>query len=118
MLFRLFKNEGWLDMLLNLQKRSLLLRVLPKTGSLDGQIRCKELSDRLVFISEDHKNKIDFQDMGNGLFKYDLSKDEELEFELSSSEVHVLKRGVDLLDKEEAVTSDLVDICTEIKNLT
>lgn len=104
-------------MLLNLQKRYLLLRVLPVSGSLDGQLRCKELGARLTTLSDEYKEKIEFDDIGHGQFKYNLEKDELTEFELSESEKHVLKRGVDVLDKEEKITLELLDICKEIKDM-
>lgn len=104
-------------MLLDLRKRNLLLMVMPKTGSLDGQLRCKELTERLRDLSDEYKAYIEFDDIGNGMFKYNTEKDIPAEFELSESEVHVLKRGVEALDKEESVTLDLVDLCAEIKAL-
>jgi len=104
-------------MLLNLQKRYFLLKILPKTGSLDGQLRCKELSDRITNLSDEYKSKIEFDEIGEGQFKYNTLKDELTEFELSDSEKHVLKRGVEILDKEENITFELLDVCKEIRDL-
>lgn len=104
-------------MLLNLRQRSLLLQALPKTGSIADQLLAKGIVKQLTELSDEHKAKIDYVDAGNGMFKYDLSKDEPIEFSWSEAEIHVLKRGVEALDKEESVTLDLVDLCTEIKAL-
>ena len=104
-------------MLIDLRKRNLLLRVLPKTGNVDGQLRCKELAERLLNISDEHKQKVNFVSNADGSANYDVSKDEPIEFELTESEKHALKRGVNALDKEEAVSLDLVDLCKEVLDL-
>lgn len=104
-------------MLLDLRKRNLLLMLLPKSGSLDGQLRCKELAERLRDLSDEYKEQLCFEDLGNGMFKYDIAKDVPVEFPLSESELHVLKRGIDELDKEEKITLDLVDVCKEVREM-
>jgi hypothetical protein len=104
-------------MLMNLQKRAMLIRLMPKTGSLDGQLRCKELSDRLRDLSDEYKAQIEFVDMGEGKFNFNIEKDTLSEFELSESELHVLKRGVEALDKDENITLELVDLCKEIREM-
>lgn len=104
-------------MLLNLHKRRLLLQTLPKTGSISDQLLAKGIIKKLVHVSDEHKAKIDYIDLGNDMFKYEPTKDEPMEFEWSEAEIHVLKRGVEAMDKEESVTLDLVDLCSEVKEL-
>lgn len=104
-------------MLLSFYKRLLMIRVLPKTGSIDGQIRCKELFERLKNLTDEHKQEIDYSEKKNGDFTYNSLKDSPKEFELSESEIHVLKRGVNLLDEQNLVTMELLDLCKEISEM-
>lgn len=104
-------------MLLNLMSRNLLIKILPNKGSISDQLICKEIINRLFDISEEHKQLINFKNMGNGSFKYDIEKDEPIEFNFSEPEKYILKRGVDLLDKSESVTPDILEICLMINDL-
>jgi len=106
-------------MLLNLVQRQMMFNLLPKTGSVAEQLICKEIMEKLKTLTDEHKEKINYKPVeGNSdLFSYDRALDEPVEFNLSESELHVLKRGVDLLDKEESVTIELVDLCKEIREM-
>lgn len=106
-------------MLLNLMQRQMIFNVLPKTGSIAEQLICKEIMEKLKSLTDEHKEKINYKAVeGNpDLFTFDRALDEAVDFVWSESELHVLKRGVDILDKEEAVTMELLDICKEIREM-
>lgn len=106
-------------MLLNLQQRGQLIRLLPQKGSISDLIICKELKFKLLDLSDEHKEKIDYVSLESGEIKFNLQKDNEYfeNVEFSESEKYVLKRGVDELDKSESIAPDMLDICLDVKDL-
>jgi len=104
-------------MILNLMKAALLSHMLPKTGSVSGQLTVKDLNKKLKDFFEEMKVKTNFKVLENGKIEADLSKDEERDFVFSEAEIHELKRGVKLLDESESVTVDMLELCKEIELL-
>jgi len=104
-------------MLVDIKKRTLLTKILPKTGSISDQLIRKELEDKIINIPDEIKQKVNFKDMGNGSFTYDIHTDLGVEFNWSESEKHVLKRGVNALDKAEEISPEILDVCIEIRDL-
>ncbi len=100
-------------MKLTVKERMVLPALYPQKGNLLEQSIVKEITEKTT-ISEKEATDIKLQRTPRG-YQWDLKKEKEIDVELSKVEADFLKEQVSRLDKEKAITQELLDVCLKIK---
>jgi len=101
-------------MKLTLKERLTIPRLFPQKGSLLIQMAIRDINEKIRIGSKESKT-IDLKpDRGNLTWNPKKAKDREIDF--TDLETNFLKDQVKRLDKEEAITPDILEVCLKIKN--
>lgn len=104
-------------MKLNIKERLFFnAQFLPKSGGFIGMLTVDNMRKKVVFTPEEIE-EFELTDSIDGSVSWDKSKEREAEFEFTDSEVAILKKTLQELDKEEKVTNDLLSICIKVDKL-
>lgn len=103
-------------MKLDIKKRLAIQRILPQKGSLTDQIICKDIQKRIAITAEEIKKVELVADQAS--MRWNAEKDKPIDIEFTGAEINQLKDAVKALDSSKEITTDLVDLCVEIKELS
>lgn len=98
---------------LKIKDRLVIGNLFPQRAGLLEQITVRDITTKVLISSEERK-KLDLVQDGT-TFKWSQDKDKGKEIEFSSIEIVFLKEQVDRMDKEKAITPELVELCVKIK---
>jgi len=101
-------------MKLTLKERLSLPRLFPQKGSLLVQMAIRDINEKIRIGVKETKTVELKPDRGNLVWNPKKAKDKEIDF--TDLEINFLKDQVKRVDKEEAITPDILDICLKIKN--
>jgi len=101
-------------MKLNVKERLLINQFLPEKGGITTMILMKGIKEK-VQISSDEANKIGLTDTGNGRIVWDVKKAKDKDVQFNESEIKLLKKGVETLDKAERITEESLELALKIK---
>jgi hypothetical protein len=96
-------------MKLNVLQRILLFSVLPKEGTLLTMKTLKGLKEKVMFSEEDVKLYDIHQE--DEQFRWDSSKDEPVEFDITEGEIKLVTAGLKELDSQGKITEQYLSLC-------
>lgn len=76
----------------------------------------KSLQEKIRF-KPGEIDEYELKDLSDGRVSWNKAKAKDKEFILEDSEIRVLQKGVDILDKEKRITLDLVDLAKRILDI-
>lgn len=99
-----------------IKDRLILLRILPNSGSLSEMVDLMDLAKNLK-LSDEEKADISYKEDGKGTITWDVTKEPNKQFDLTSDQVKLLKNAVKKLDEEKQITLYTVETMLKIQNL-
>lgn len=95
-------------MKLDIKNRLLLIGMLPQQGSLSEMVDIYDLV-RDLKLSDEEKGAISYIENGNYV-KWDFDKDPNKDINISSSQMKIIKKTIDRLDKENKITLEIIPL--------
>ena len=90
--------------------------LLPTVGGFIQQELIHYIKERIRLTPEEiHEYEV--HDSQGGIITWNTQKAKDKIYDFTESEINILKQGVDLLDKEERITSDIFLLCKKIRDL-
>jgi len=102
-------------MKLSIKERIVITQLYPNQGNLISQTLVRDI-DKKIRITQEEMKEIDFnvREDGNS-YVWNNEKAKEKEIEFTKSEIDLLKKEVEKLDKENKITQSMLDLCLKIK---
>ena len=101
---------------LSILDRLQLPMIYPQSGGLIEMDIVKSLQEKIRFKPAEI-DEYELKDLSEGRVSWNKAKAKDKTFALEDSEIRVLQKGVDLLDKEQRITLDLVDLAKPIRDI-
>lgn len=101
-------------MKLDILNRLNMVRLFPKTGGILQQSLVKEIAKK-VELSIEEVTQIELKQIEDQI-TWNPKKDFEKEVDFTETEMTLLKEQVEVMDKEQRVTQDILDLCLLIRN--
>ena len=98
---------------LTFKERLVMGQLFPQKASLAEQVIVRDLVARLG-VKKEEKEELNFRRTPNG-WEWDEDKEKATEAAFTKEELEFLNERLDTMDKEKAVTKDMVDICLKIR---
>lgn len=95
-------------MKLDIKNRLLLIGMLPQQGSLSEMVDIYDLV-RDLKLSDEEKRAISYIENGNYV-KWDFDKDPNKDININSSQMNIIKKTIDRLDKENKITLEIIPL--------
>lgn len=95
-------------MKLDIKNRLLLIGMLPQQGSLSEMVDIYDLV-RDLKLSDEEKGAISYIENGNYV-KWDFDKDPNKDININSSQMKIIKKTIDRLDKENKITLEIIPL--------
>lgn len=95
-------------MKLDIKNRLLLIGMLPQQGSLSEMVDIYDLV-RDLKLSDEEKGAISYIENGNYV-KWDFDKDPNKDININSSQMNIIKRAIDKLDKENKISLEMIPL--------
>lgn len=95
-------------MKLDIKNRLLLIGMLPQQGSLSEMVDIYDLV-RDLKLSDEEKGAISYIENGNYV-KWDFDKDPNKDININSSQMNIIKKTIDRLDKENKITLEIIPL--------
>lgn len=95
-------------MKLDIKNRLLLIGMLPQQGSLSEMVDIYDLV-RDLKLSDEEKGAISYIENGNYV-KWDFDKDPNKDININSSQMKIIKKTIDRLDKENKITLETIPL--------
>lgn len=95
-------------MKLDIKNRLLLIGMLPQQGSLSEMVDIYDLV-RDLKLSDEEKGAISYIENDNYV-KWDFDKDPNKDINISSSQMKIIKKTIDKLDKENKITLEIIPL--------
>ena len=95
-------------MKLDIKNRLLLIGMLPQQGSLSEMVDIYDLV-RDLKLSDEEKGAISYIENGNYV-KWDFDKDPNKDININSSQMNIIKKTIDRLDKENKITLEMIPL--------
>lgn len=95
-------------MKLDIKNRLLLIGMLPQQGSLSEMVDIYDLV-RDLKLSDEEKGAISYVENGNYV-KWDFDKDPNKDININSSQMNIIKKTIDRLDKENKITLEIIPL--------
>ena len=95
-------------MKLDIRNRLLLIGMLPQQGSLSEMVDIYDLV-RDLKLSDEEKGAISYVENGNYV-KWDFDKDPNKDININSSQMNIIKKTIDRLDKENKITLEIIPL--------
>lgn len=95
-------------MKLDIKNRLLLIGMLPQQGSLSEMVDIYDLV-RDLKLSDEEKGAISYIENGNYV-KWDFDKDPNKDININSSQINIIKRAIDKLDKENKISLEMIPL--------
>ena len=99
-------------MKLNIKDRLMMLELLPEKGALLTMTNKRNILKKIDFSSEEIEN-YEIKQTENGINWKNEKESKDVDF--NSEELKVLKDSVDELDRNNAITDHIFDLCIKIK---
>ena len=100
---------------LGLLDRLMLPTILPKDGGLVQQVNTRGIITKSEFTPEEVQD-FEMKDTEKGVM-FNPAKARDIEVEFTKSEVELLQKSVDQLDKDQGINQENLDIILKIKQL-
>ena len=101
---------------LTVKNRLILLQILPIQGSLSEMVDVLELAKQLK-LSDEEKKLINYTEDADKNSYWDLDKDFEKDFQLTTDMITILKNIISKLDEEKKLPLVMVDLALKINKL-
>lgn len=101
---------------LTIKNRLILLQILPIQGSLSEMVDVLELAKQLK-LTDEEKKLINYTEDNDKNSYWDLDKDFEKDFQLTTDMIAILKNIISKLDEEKKLPLVMVDLALKINNL-
>ena len=95
-------------MKLDIKNRLLLIGMLPQQGSLSEMVDIYDLV-RDLKLSDEEKGAVSYIENGNYV-KWDFDKDPNKDININSSQMNIIKKTIDRLDKENKITLEIIPL--------
>ena len=95
-------------MKLDVKNRLLLIGMLPQQGSLSEMVDIYDLV-RDLKLSDEEKGAISYIENGNYV-RWDFDKDPNKDININSSQMNIIKRAIDKLDKENKISLEMIPL--------
>ena len=95
-------------MKLDVKNRLLLIGMLPQQGNLSEMVDIYDLV-RDLKLSDEEKGAISYIENGNYV-KWDFDKDPNKDININSSQMNIIKRAIDKLDKENKISLEMIPL--------
>lgn len=95
-------------MKLDIKNRLLLIGMLPQQGSLSEMVDIYDLV-RDLKLSDEEKGAISYIENDNYV-KWDFDKDPNKDININSSQMNIIKKTIDRLDKENKITLEIIPL--------
>ena len=95
-------------MKLDIKNRLLLIGMLPQQGSRSEMVDIYDLV-RDLKLSDEEKGAISYIENGNYV-KWDFDKDPNKDININSSQMNIIKKTIDRLDKENKITLEIIPL--------
>lgn len=93
---------------LDIKNRLLLISMLPQQGTLSDMVDIYDLV-RDLKLSDKEKGDIAYIENGNYV-KWDYEKDPNKNIEISSSQINIIKKAIENLDKEHKIQLEMIPL--------
>lgn len=101
---------------LNIKDRLTIISILPSTGNMSDLLETLELI-KIIKFSDEEKEQISYKEHSNGKITWDISKEEDKEFDINSDQIRILKQTIQDLDSKRLITLSTLETCLKIKDL-
>lgn len=95
-------------MKLDVKNRLLLIGMLPQQGNLSEMVDIYDLV-RDLKLSDEEKGAISYVENGNYV-KWDFEKDPNKDITISSSQMQIIKKTIEKLDKENKINLEMIPL--------
>lgn len=95
-------------MKLDVKNRLLLIGMLPQQGNLSEMVDIYDLV-RDLKLSDEEKGAISYVENGNYV-KWDFEKDPNKDINISSSQMKIIKKTIEKLDKENKINLEMIPL--------
>lgn len=95
-------------MKLDVKNRLLLIGMLPQQGNLSEMVDIYDLV-RDLKLSDEEKGAISYLENGNYV-KWDFEKDPNKDINISSSQMKIIKKTIEKLDKENKINLEMIPL--------
>lgn len=95
-------------MKLDVKNRLLLIGMLPQQGNLSEMVDIYDLV-RDLKLSDEEKGAISYLENGNYV-KWDFEKDPNKDININSSQMKIIKKTIEKLDKENKINLEMVPL--------
>lgn len=95
-------------MKLDVKNRLLLIGMLPQQGNLSEMVDIYDLV-RDLKLSDEEKGAISYIENGNYV-KWDFEKDPNKDINISSSQMKIIKKTIEKLDKENKINLEMIPL--------
>lgn len=102
---------------LTIKERVLLPGILPNSGRKIEMILVRDLLERVEFTPLEIA-EFNLKDLGDGRIVWDPRRERELEIELTSQQIELLKKAANALDEAGKVTTDNLPLLEKIDALS
>ena len=102
-------------MKLDVKNRLLLIGMLPQQGNLSEMVDIYDLV-RDLKLSDEEKGAISYVENGNYV-KWDFEKDPNKDININSSQMKIIKKTIEKLDKENKINLEMVPLIQIINGL-
>ena len=90
--------------------------IYPQSGGLIEMTIVRSLQEKIKFTPKEIR-EYELKDLSDGKISWNKAKGKDTTFPLEDPEIRVLQKGVDILDKEQRITLDLVDLAKRIQDI-
>ncbi|MFB5946131.1 hypothetical protein [Albibacterium profundi] len=102
---------------LNTLERLLMsAKFLLQQGGFIQMLTAEGIKGKVKFSPEE-LDELELKDNPNGSVSWNYSKDREVEYEFTDSEVSILKKSMEELDQNKQITNDILSICIKVDKL-
>lgn len=101
-------------MKLSVKERLVVGSLLPKEGNIMVQTLARDIREKTKLLQKEFKD-VGFKVTPQGGYQWDKKKAKSKKVDFTSAELGLLKKQVDILDKQNKITQELLDICLKIK---
>jgi len=102
--------------LLSIRERLELPSVLPERGAFVQQ-EIVDLIKKMIKFTAAEIEEFKMTDLPDGRTAWSVEAAKEVEYEFEDSFIEVMKKGVDQLDKAEAIHTSMFEMCKKIREL-
>ena len=95
-------------MKLDIKNRLLLISILPQQGTLTEMVEIYDLVRELK-LSDEEKGEVAYVENGNYI-KWDYEKDLNKDIQINNTQLDIIKRAINKLDKEGKINLEMIPL--------